>query len=130
MLRVFLGMLVCFASLCGAPSAQAGLLGINGPSFLEDNDWESQVKDAGTLGKLDVGDILLSVIEIQKSSAVVGVQNVAADGSLTQGATTSYSNTTRAVTGISVIRVASVVSTLGGFGAEFTFVGADRKSVV
>ena len=123
MLRVLFGLLVCFASFV-APAAQAGILGINGPTQLEDDDWESQVKDGGTLGKLDVGDILLAVVVIQKSSPVLGVQNLALDGSLTSGANTSYSSSTKTITGISIIRVASVVSTLLGFGAEFSFVGA------
>ena len=121
MLRVLFGVLVCFASLCVAPATQAGIL-TNGMTNLEDNDWESQVSGLGD-GTLDVGDLLLSVIEIQASEEVLGTENGAFDGSLAAGVRTTYTKTTRAITGISVIRVASVVLT-SPFSARFTFVGA------
>lgn len=109
-------------------AAQAGILGPlanMGAVRLEDDDWETQISGFAD-GTLDRGDLLLAVIEVQRVTDVLGTADNLGNGSLSQGGTiVSYAPSTRAITGISLIKVDSVVSNLGGFGAQYSFVGAD-----
>lgn len=118
-----------FAFLLGCPLVtQAGVLSplVNnsGAVKLEDDDWESQISGFAD-GTLDVGDLLLAVIEVQKAVDIIGTADGLGNLSIGEGATlATFAPTTRTITGISLIKVDSIASNLGGFGALYTFVGA------
>lgn len=116
---------LAFAFLLACPMvAQAGVLsGLGGQLKLEDDDWESQVTGFAD-GTLDVGDLLFTVLEIQKAVEVVGAANAAGDLSIGEGATLkTFAPGTRSITGVSLIKVKSVTINSGGFGALYEFEG-------
>lgn len=118
---------LAFAWLLACPMvAQAGILGPLsnlGAVKLEDDDWETQISGGGD-GFLDVGDLLLAVISVQAAVDVVGTADGLSNGSLAEGSTiATYSPTTRSVTGISLISVATIATTVGSDSAVYTFKG-------
>ncbi len=109
MLRLFSIALLLVSAF--AYNAQAGILsplvGL-GPIQLEDDDWETQITGTGD-GRLDVGDKLLAVIQIGQSLDL--------NGATIQ----TYSPSTATITGISVIKVKTLV--VNGAVATYTFEG-------
>ena len=112
------------ASLClmFPAAASAGLLG-SGLQFLEDNDFEAQVSGFQD-GTLDPGDLLLATIEVQRRTPVLGTVDDLVNSSTSAGPQTTYSSTTEAVTGVSLIRVDTLTYTPGSESATYTFEGA------
>ena len=90
---------------------------------LQDDDWESQVVDLGVQGRLDVGDVLLAVVEIQNSTQIVGTVNDLRNNSLSETGLATYSPTTTTITGISVVKVDNSTPLPGGLRQEYTFTG-------
>lgn len=123
----FLSLLVLGFATCLASTASAGAFsGILGRTFLEDDDWESQVRDNLGDGKLNDGDLLLAVLQFNFTYQLTGEENFDLDGSITDDGTPekSFSTSTDAITAISLIEVDGDPNVISGIVAEYKFKGA------